>query len=449
VKKCYNVEKMSDKWTLRSVDRQAGLVSKYRDANREGDDNKEHVPTNKSIIKQKEQESKRCMDDWERLLATRARSSAYIIVFVVLLSASSCRVSGESAESFESLPLISQQTLVSTSANSSVTTLASDDIDPLLATASSSQVQGQQTLSASQHATTPTLPSSSLWAPSTSTGPTKLVVQVFSEPPIDHDALFSQSSKSTTDLNVVLGKHGSIDHMEAESANHEPSSKPQHIILDQQPSNVKHQLIGNQQQQAVSGHSQWDRQPGIWREQDITLAQSAAGKRPPVYKSAPKQISGLSEIMHTKKEKAEIEQNRSPMKKVGDLHTAAGHYKSNTKKSMKKKKKHVKSYYHHKQYKKKRKVKKTKKKVKKMNKPITKYHHAPKASYGDHHNYGKYYEYVSPTLTIAYELPQLTLSTVLPHLHAIAGRYRSVPKKGAWQFGHKRGNPKHTGEFHC
>lgn len=142
---------------------------------------------------------------------------------------------------------------------------------------------------------------------------------------------------------------------------------------------------------------------------DITLVQSAA-KRPPVYMSAPKHISELSEMNKRASAVAQAEHS----KKTSDLNTAAGHYKSERKKGKKKKKKVKRKVYKVKKYKKKKKLKKKKKKVTivvkkkkkkkvKKSKPVYHHHHhhyEPKhqhhggggGHHHHHHDHGKYYE---------------------------------------------------------
>lgn len=154
---------------------------------------------------------------------------------------------------------------------------------------------------------------------------------------------------------------------------------------------------------------------------DIRLVQSAA-KRPPVYMSAPKQISELGEMgrqsasaaASKSKSEAHPSQGDSMMRKSGDLRAAAGHgYKSSSYKKVKKYKKHGKKKKKKKKVVKVKEVKKVKKVKKKKVKKIVKVKRVKKVKKkkkgpqqhnahhhysggggggGGHHDMGKYYE---------------------------------------------------------
>lgn len=152
------------------------------------------------------------------------------------------------------------------------------------------------------------------------------------------------------------------------------------------------------------------------RDLDIALVQSAA-KRPPVYMSAPKQISDPAEIhKHLGPSGSSAVEQAPKQRRDGDsdLHTAAGHEASYKRKKKKKKKKKVyvvkkksKKKKKNKSYKyvfsvKKKKPKKKKRKVKKVVKVYkvkkVKKHHAHGSGHhagyggGGHQEHGKYYE---------------------------------------------------------
>lgn len=135
-----------------------------------------------------------------------------------------------------------------------------------------------------------------------------------------------------------------------------------------------------------------------WRQLGVSMLPSEA-KGPPVYKSAPKQISE-SEIKRSSSDSelakpavglAARVDTKKAVKKLGDLHTAAGHSKGKhdyeqkveSKKKVKKRKEKPK--------KKPKKKKKRKKKPKKRRK-AAKVHEAPVEPSASHQDHGKYYE---------------------------------------------------------
>lgn len=123
---------------------------------------------------------------------------------------------------------------------------------------------------------------------------------------------------------------------------------------------------------------------------DQSLVQSANKRMPPIYKSAPKQIDALAELMPKNRKESLVVEVEKPVaaKKSADLHTAADGYYEAQPSHKKKKRKYT-------MRKKKPKYKKKKRKhyYPKKKKKEPKHYEAP--SYGGHHEaseHGHYYE---------------------------------------------------------